>query len=202
MTRRDHPSGGAREGGEEVFKLQFHKLKPQRPMTQDQALPKHPCSWQFFLCLFPSFSFFSFPPASPGLLQPSTQFGFKRKNVGLWRDTQEKSTCHHPTSCHPLSAMSCHQRPPACGCRHPTMFPRSGERDRHCRCSTSPSLGFSSPHPKQAVSPRRAPANPLLATVAFLSPATTSKDQPLKQTSQPALNEGEFLRRFVLVLVG
>lgn len=76
-----------------MFELQSHKLKLQCPRMQNQALPKHPCSWWLFLCPPPSFSL------SPSRLQRwgcwSPEFGLDLEQQKKWasgkRETWRKA---------------------------------------------------------------------------------------------------------------
>lgn len=111
-----------------MFKLQFHKLKPQRPMMLDHAL----------LLAFFSLSFSFFLLFLSTSISSQLSLDLTKKPVDLWkeRDKQKKSTCHHPTPCHCLPWLVTSILLPAAT----VTPPRSGERP-------PPSLWYLSSHP-------------------------------------------------------
>lgn len=171
--RQDHANGGAGEGRGQVFKLQFHKFKPQHPTMQDQALPKHPCSWWLFLCPSPSFSL---SPSLAHRLSPELHPDLtQQKNGPLERERRRKK---HPSPSRSLSPAVPHGSSPAPSCPPVAWSHRRAVGARTpVTMPLRPSLGLRIPASQRGYP---APANPLLPTAALMPPATVSKDQPLK----------------------
>lgn len=155
-----------------MFELQSHKLKPQCPRMEDQALPTHPCPWWLFLHPSPSFSL------SPSSVQ---RWGCWSPELGLDLAQQNNGSVER-------------ERP---GEKPPT--PRLGPQDCGAPAMTQPrclSIHPWAPHPSIPNLPfHRHQQKNTPSCSAICVPV--GREQPLNQT---ALGEGR--RVFVLPHVG